>query len=167
MEPSKLTQSVPAEAWAKLAQTANATPEEFKAKYEALLANGPELSQVAVNVGEGQASGDCVKRTFDVSLFKVVGISGYIEFCGSSSSDWSANVHICLDVAGSSVWCTDYTLSPQNLSVCFNPDLALVKGQLCIGIVGANHCFNIHGNVCYWGFGWHCADFNQTLFCFN
>lgn len=166
MEPNQLTQGIPAESWEMLAKLAKTTPEDLKGKYEALLAQGPQRA-VSVAVGEAASDGDCVGRDFNVSLFGIVGISGSVNFCGSSSSDWSATVHLCLDVAGSSVWCTDYTLSPQNVSVCFNPDLAAVKAKLCIGIVGANHCFNVNGNACYWAFGWHCEDFNETLFCFN
>lgn len=182
MESNMMTQGVPAESWAKLAQLAGTTPEEFKTRYESMLTDGPHLEPVGVNVGEAvpatngalqsgaaglEASNDCLERTFDVSLFKVVGVSGKITLCGLGTSDWMAQLHLSLDVAGSSVWSTDYTLSARNSSVCFSPDLFVVKGRLCVGLVGSNLCFNINGNICYWGFGWQCADFNQTLFCFK
>lgn len=169
MDAKTLTQGITNDDWAKLARQANTTPEKLRSQYEALLANHPEgLREISVNVTESKASsGDCVRRDFEISLFKIVGVSGYVEFCGSSGSDWKATFKICLTLAGSSVWCTEYTLSSQNASICFHPDLALVKADLCIGIVGSRLCFNIKGKACYWAFGWHCAEFNETLFCFG
>ena len=170
MDAKMLTQGVSKEDWSQLAKLANTTPEKLQSQYESLLAsNHPQaLREISVSTSEAAASsGDCVRRNFEISLFKIVGLEGYVEFCGSSGDDWQATFHICLTLAGSSVWCTTYTLSSQNTSICFNPDLALVKAELCIGIVGSRHCFNIRGKACYWAFGWHCADFNETLFCFG
>lgn len=168
MTAKQLTQGVSAEDWAKIAKLANITPEELQSKYEAAVAEHPNnLREISVTTSASQDNGNCVRRNFEISLFKIVGIEGYVEFCGTNERDWKATFNVCLTLAGSSVWCTTYTLSPENTSICFHPDLALVKADLCIGIVGSRHCFNIKGKACYWAFGWHCAEFNETLFCFG
>lgn len=168
MEPRTLMQGIPEEQWAIVARQADTTPEQLQSQYEAVIENHPHiLRRIEVKAGDAVQSGDCISRDFDISLFDALGIRGNVEFCGTSSDDWSAKLHVCLVLFGGDVWCTDYTLSPTNASICFNPDLAAVKAQLCIGIVGQNHCFNIHGNGCYWAFGWNCADFNETPFCFG
>jgi hypothetical protein len=168
MDPKTLTQGITADEWAKLAKLAETTPEQLQSQYEAILENHPQiLRKIEVTRGDAVQSGNCIKREFNISLFDILGLVGNVEFCYTSSDDWSAAFHICLEVAGSSVWCTDYTLSPTNTSICYHPNLTAVKADFCVGIIGTNHCFNINGDACYWAFGWHCANFNETLFCFG
>jgi hypothetical protein len=168
MEPRTLTQGITADDWTIVARQAQTTPEQLQSQYEAALQNHPQmLRKIEVSAGDAVQSGDCISRDFDVSLFDVFGIHGNIEFCGTGSNDWSAKLHICLELFGGDVWCTDYTLSPTNASVCYSPDLTAVRAHFCVGIVGQNHCFNLNGNACYWAWTWHCADFNETPFCFG
>jgi len=168
MEPKTLTQGITADDWARLARLAETTPEQLQSQYEAALENHPYiLRKIEVRTGDAVQSGDCIGRDFDISVFDVLGITGNVEFCATSSDDWSAKLHVCLELAGSSVWCTDYTLSPTNTSICYHPDLTAVKADFCIGIVGQNHCFNVNGDACYWALSWHCANFNETPFCFG
>src|SRR5258707_250229 len=170
MDTTTPTQEISAEDWSKLAALAETTPEELQKRYQAILSGDPESRQrIEVTRGDALQNGNCVKRDFNVSLFSVVGLSGNVEFCATSSTDWKAHFVISLDVAGASVWRTEYTLSPTNTSICYNPDVGAAKAQFCVGIVGADHCFNIKGNFCIWAliFGWQCADFNENLFCFG
>jgi hypothetical protein len=154
--------------WQHLAKIANKDADTLKNNYMKAIEDHPKnANSIQVSTTDAIEEGSCVRRKFDVSLFKVVGVSGEVKFCGSSGSDWEAHVHICLNVAGDSVWCTNYKLSPHDAHVCFHPHLVVAKAQLCIGIKGQRSCFNISGNACYWGFGWHCADFDENLFCFR
>lgn len=169
MDTKTLTKGIPDSTWQELAESADIGADDLRQRYEAALeAHHPGgLHTIEVERGEPVKEGDCIRRDFDVSLFKIVGLKGYVEFCGSSGSDWTAKFRICLTAAGSEVWCTEYTLSPTNTSICYHPDLTAVKATLCIGVVGTNHCFNIRGEACYWAFGWHCAKFDENLFCFG
>lgn len=167
MDTKELIKGISADQWTKAASLARLTPEQLQSQYEALLADHPtNLRHIEVTRGAVIQSGDCVKQGFEISLFKIVGLKGNVEFCGPSS-DWSAKYHICLELAGNSVWCTDYTLSPSNTSICYSVDLALVAAQFCVGIVGSNHCFNVNGKAGYWAFGWHWGDFNENVVCFG
>jgi hypothetical protein len=168
MEPRTLTQGITEDDWALVAKLGDTTPEQLQSRYEAHLENHPQmLRKIEVTAGDAVQSGDCISRKFDVSLFDALGIAGDIEFCGTSSDDWSAKLHICLVLLGDEYWCTDYTLSPTDATVCYHPNLAAVKADFCVGIVGQNHCFNLNGQGCYWAFGWNCKGFNETPFCFG
>jgi len=168
MDTNTFTKGVSDQDWARAAKLANITPQQLKTRYEAAVAQHPlNLRKVTVTRGEAVKSGDAIRKDFDISLFDIVGLKGYVEFQGSSSSDWTAAFHICLELAGVSVWCTDETLSPTNAQICYHPDAGGAKADLCLAIQGTNHCFNVSGDACYWAFGWHCGDFNETLFCFG
>jgi hypothetical protein len=164
-----LTQGISDADWSRLAQLAKTTPQQIRTQYEARLAEQTKgLREIEVNRGTPVQSGSCVKRDFDIGLSSMIGLSGYVEFCANSSSDWTAAFHVCLNVAGSSVWCTDETLTPTNAQLCYHPTLVVAKADLCLAIQGSNHCFNISGDACYWALGtWSCVDFNETLFCFG
>lgn len=153
--------------WEKLASGAEVSPAELQSKYEAAVASAAGVHRVTASSADAEAAADCIGKTFGIDLLGVIGIDGSVQFCGSGSNDWSATLDVELKVAGVSVWHTTYTLSPTNASVCFSPDVGVAKAEICIGIVGSNHCFNIHGSACYWSWTWHCADFNETLFCFG
>ncbi|MGH1334531.1 MAG: hypothetical protein ACRBFS_00270 [Aureispira sp.] len=113
-----------------------------------------------------QANGDCETQDFELSLFKIIGVKGSLTLCGSGSS-WSAELKICLVVAGSSVWCTSYRFDPHNLSVCFSPSVGIAKAKLCFNLdIETNKvCLRLNGNACVWAFGWHCGSFDTSLFC--
>jgi hypothetical protein len=112
-------------------------------------------------------SGQCNTQEFEISLFKIIGLSGSLTLCGTSSSDWSAELQACLIVAGAKVWCTTYTFNPHNVSICYDPNVGAAKAHLCfaIQISGNKACLNISGNACVWALWWHCGDFNTTPFC--
>lgn len=114
-----------------------------------------------------QANGNCESQDFEISLFSIVGVKGSLTLCGSDSSDWSAELKLCLIVAGSSVWCTSYKFDPHNLGVCFSPSVGLAKAKLCFSLnIETNKvCLNLNGNACAWAFGWHCGSFDTSLFC--
>ncbi|MDN3380747.1 MULTISPECIES: hypothetical protein [unclassified Pseudoalteromonas] len=114
-----------------------------------------------------KAKNECLTQDFEVSLFKIIGIKGTLTVCGSSTNDWTATLKVCLIVAGASVWCTQYTFDPHNISVCFSPSVGLAKADLCFRIEIHNNkvCLGLSGKACYWAFGWKCANFNETLFC--
>jgi hypothetical protein len=167
LDAKTLSAGISAADWSRLGKLAKADPKALQSQYEAFVAGHPQdLRAIEVKRGAPQQAADCVTRDFSISLFKVLGLNGYVKFCGPAD-DWTATFHICLELFGSNVWCTDYTLSPSNASICYNVDLAAVKASFCVAIQGANHCFNIKGEGCYWAFTWHCKDFNETLFCFG
>ncbi len=165
-----LTQGISDEDWAGLARLANTTPEEIRTRYEALLdkqLNGRQ--KVSVTLGEPLMSGEseeCISRNISINL-GLSAINGTIRFCGTSIINWSATVHLCIDLAGSPIWCTDFILTPFNSKICFHPDLFVLKSSFCVSIEGSKLCLVISGEACYWAFGWHCENFSETLTCFN
>jgi len=166
MDTKTLTKGISDDDWAGLAKLANTTPQQIRSRYEAALAGHPGNLRVKnVTRGNSVKSGDCIRRDFDISLFDLIGLNGYFEFCGTSSTDWNAAVHVCLNVAGAPIWCTDFTLTPSNAQICYSPQFTVVTATLCFAIQGSNLCFNVSGQVFHWAFGWKCEDFNETLFC--
>lgn len=166
-----LESRVSAADWQLMAKHANVGADELKARlleaFEnqegeklAALASTPILSDVTL-------SESCKSQSFEISLFKIIGLSGTLTLCGQSPTDWSAQLKICLLVAGAEVWCTNYKFDPHNLGVCFEPDLVLAKAKLCFKLEDKNNtvCLNINGNACAWIFGWQCGDFDVTVFC--
>lgn len=140
----------------------------------ALVSEGADLEDsraeaplAGLKLGDLQKEGDCFTRDFEVSLFKIVGIKGSLTVCGTSTSDWTAELKVCLTVAGASVWCTSYKFNSHNLGVCFSPNVGLAKAELCFKILihSDKVCLGVSGKACYWAFGWHCASFDETLFC--
>jgi hypothetical protein len=121
------------------------------------------------SVSEIMTAGNCKSQTFEVSLFKIIGVSGTLTLCGNSSSDWSAEVKFCLLVAGASVFCRSFSLDPHNLSVSFDIDTAVANAKISftLNIHNNKACFNIKGKACIWApfIGWKCADFDVTPFC--
>lgn len=131
-----------------------------------LEAQGPgDLSQVKLeDIAEAES---CRSQSFEVSLFKIIGIKGTLKLCGTNSSNWTANLEFCLIVAGSSVWCTSYTFDPHHLRICFSPSVGIAKADLCFELQYGNGkiCLNVKGQACVWAFGWTCGSFDKTLFC--
>lgn len=119
----------------------------------------PVLSKAVV-------SGDCETQNFEVTLFEIIGVRGSLTLCGTSSN-WSAELKVCLVVAGASVWCTTYTFDAHNLSICFSPSVGIAKAQLCfaLNIERDKICLGLNGNACVWAFGWNCGSFDISLFC--
>lgn len=170
MDEKQMIQGISADDWARLAKSAKTTPQQIQSQYEAALAKRlVSLGKVTVKAGAPVKSGDCISRDFDITLYDIISLKGNIQFCSSSQSDWTATYHVCLLLAGNSIWCTDATLTPNSASICYSPDFALVKAQFCLAINGVNLCFNVSGNACYrkWTGSWDCSDFNETVFCFE
>ncbi len=167
MDSKAMINSVSTEDWAQLAKLANVTTEELQSRFAAAMQDFPQmLREITVSSGAGEEANDCTTRTFEISFFKILGIRGTIRLC-TTGRDWTAQITVSLLVLGESVWDTQYTLSSRNTSICFNIDLFLVKGELCLGIVGERLCFNIKGRLCVWTIaGWQCESFNETPFCF-
>ncbi len=157
--------------WQLMAKHAGISPEELKSKVLKALVDldttGHSDEAVVHSVSAPTQSGDCQTQSFEVSLFKIIGISGELTLCGTNSTNWSAELKFCLVVAGSKVWCTSYKFDPHNLSVCFSPSVGLAKADLCFAlqIENGKACLNVSGKACVWGFGWKCGKFNKTLFC--
>jgi len=158
--------------WDRMAKTAGIPADELKAKVVAALEDPQALLREAEvslpTISDAKKTGsDCETQSFEVSLFKIVGLSGDLTLCGTSSSNWSAELKACLIVAGSKVWCTTYKFDPHNLSICYSPSVGVAKADLCfkIQIRGNRACLNISGKACVWGFGWRCGDFDTTVFC--
>lgn len=157
--------------WQLMAKHANVSADELKARLLGALENqaGGKLAAVASTpvLSAVTQSESCKSQSFEISLFKIIGLSGTLTLCGQSISDWSAELKICLLVAGAEVWCTSYKFDPHNLGVCFEPNLALAKAKLCFKLELKNNaaCLNINGNACAWIFGWQCGDFDVTAFC--
>jgi len=167
MDPKILTSGISDDDWARLAKQAKTTPKQLQSQYESFVAEHPQhLREIAVKRGAAEKTQDCITRKFGISLFKVFGINGWVQFCGPSNN-WTATFHIALELFGSDVWHTDYTLNPTNTSICYTVDITAVNAKFCVGIVGTNHCFNISGEGSYWAWTWHHKDFNETLFCFD
>jgi hypothetical protein len=163
-----LTEGISADDWAQLAKFAKTSPEDLKRRYEARLAEHPQnLQKIEIKLGDPVRSGDCLTQPFNIGLFNIIGLSGSVQFCENGGNDWSATGHVSLDVAGSSVWSTDYTLSPNNTSVCYHPSFFAVKADLCFGIMGDKHCFTVSGDACYWAGTWNCGNFDKTVYCFG
>jgi len=168
MDTRTLTKGIADSDWARIAKLANTTPDQIRSAYESALTGHPENLRVkSFTRGNPIKSGDSIRVNFDIGLYKTLSLDGYVEFSGTSSTDWSAAFHVCLELAGNSVWCTDETLTPSNAQICYHPDLAAVKADLCFAIQGSNLCFNVSGDACYWAFGWHCGNFNETVHCFG
>ncbi len=166
-----LESRVSAADWQSMAKHANVGADELKARLLEAFENqeGGKLAEVASTpiLSDVTLSESCKSQSFEVSLFKIIGLSGTLTLCGQSPTDWSAQLKICLLVAGAEVWCTNYKFDPHNLGVCFEPDLVLAKAKLCFKLEDRNNsvCLNINGNACAWIFGWQCGDFDVTVFC--
>ena len=157
------------ETWEQVAKLLNSTVHDAKEKYVAGLENDKAPADTPeVHATELYTTSDnCVQKDFSVSLAKLVGVNVHIKVCGSSSSDWNADVKVCPVLAGTEVECYHYQLSPDHLSYSFHVKLGVAKLKLEIGVKMSRVCFYIKGQACYWGFGWHCSDFDETLFCFR
>lgn len=162
--------------WQLMANHAGVSVEELKKNILSVLAeegqrqlnSKQEEEGIATPVLSGiQADGDCERQDFELTLFEIIGVKGSLTLCGSGSSNWSAELKVCLVVAGSSVWCTTYRFDPHNLSVCFNPSVGIAKAKLCFSLTIETNkvCLNLSGDACVWAFGWHCGSFDVSLFC--
>ena len=152
---------------AMMAKHANISPDELKAKLLDAVQNPDAVAVPAPKLSDMKTQNSCHSQSFEVSLFKIIGVSGTLTLCGESSSDWSAELKACLMVAGSEVWCTTYKFDAHNLGVCFSPSVGIAKAKLCFNLQlsGDKACLNINGNACVWAFGWTCGDFDTTVFC--
>ena len=157
--------------WQRMSKHAGIPAEELKVKLLDALSNLDQIDQTdevpAPQISAVKSSGNCHTQSFSVSLFKVIGISGDLTLCGTNSSNWTAELKVCLIVAGSKVWCTSYQFDPHNLKICYSPSVGLAKADLCFNLKlsGNKACLNVSGKACVWGFGWRCGNFNKSLFC--
>lgn len=166
--------------WKLMAAHAGKSPEELKAILSAGLEQHFLLKQKlqyapaptakaapSVSLAATTQSGDCNTQSFNITLFDVIGLSGTLTLCGTSTSDWSAQLKVCLVVLGAEVVCYQFAFDPHNLGVCWSPNVGIAKASICFNLeISSNKvCLNISGNACVWGFGWHCGDFNVTPFC--
>lgn len=161
------------EGWERMAKTAGVSVDELKERVigaieslgqdarTAALEPHPEVSALT------KTSNDCDSQKFSISLFKVIGLSGELTLCGTSSSNWTASLRVCLIVAGAELWCTTYKFDPHNLGVCFSPNVGVAKADICFNLKlsSGKACLNISGKACYWAFGWSCGKFDTTVFC--
>jgi hypothetical protein len=151
--------------WSRLAQLAKVTPQEIQSRYQQFVeTHTPQVRTLEVKIGKPEKSGECTKKEFDLSLFKLLGIKGFLELCGGGDN-WTLKVHVCLILLGMELWCTDFTLSPQNTHVCFDVDLWLVNAKLCFGVRTSRVCFYVSGRACYFDGGWNCESFDETILC--
>lgn len=158
--------------WQRMAMHAKIDPDELKAKVLKALQGHAAAKDLAVAsdfpvLSDAIKNGSCHTQSFEISLFKIIGLSGSLTLCGDSSTDWSAELKVCLLLAGSEVWCTSYKFDPHNLGVCFEPSVGAAKARLCFNLelVGDKVCLRISGNACVFLFGWQCGDFDTTVFC--
>ena len=158
--------AIPDTEWSKLATLAKTTPEELQQRYQAFVEEHPlHLRKKEVKLGKPEkTSNECIRQNFDITLFDILGIRGYVEICGTPE-DWSLKLHICIVLLGAEVWCQDFVLSTSNPHLCVEVNLFTVKAKLCFGVRGSRACFYISGEACYWAFGWHCASFDETIVC--
>ncbi len=168
MEVKNVHAALTASEWLRIAELTKQPREDLEKRWEAFLSEHPQhLRKIEVTEGETtKTADDCLKKEFSISIFSVLGIKLNVVFCGTSL-DWSLEVRLALLLFGTEVWVTGYTLTPSNASICFSPDLVLVKAKFCIGVSGSKVCLRVWGDACYWGWGWHCADFDETLVCFG
>ena len=164
----KAIESVDQSHWDHLARLTGKPVEDIQAKYSEFVDSMPRvLSQVAVASSETvRTADDCEEKNFDISLLDVIGIRLGVKFCGEGN-DWSAQVKLCLLAFGDELSCYEFTLSPQDTRICLKPNFGIAKFEICVGVRGPDVCLFIEGQACVWAFGWHCADFDQTLFCFG
>jgi hypothetical protein len=158
MDIKKAMEGISQEDFEKAAESAGISVEELKEKYKAAL-----MARTSVATA---ANSDCNRRDFKISIFDIIGVGGFIEFCGTADK-WSADLHVCLIAAGAEVWCADYKLNNDEASVTIGPNVGIAKADLTIGIRGPNACFFVGGEACVWAIGWTCGTMDRTdLFCF-
>jgi len=171
---NSIESKVSPESWVKMAETAGVSVDELKDKIiNAIEGIGQNVRSVATTADHPtvgaltKSSNDCDSQKFSISLFEIIGLSGELTLCGTSSSDWTASLKVCLVVAGAEVWCTTYKFDPHNLGVCFSPSVGVAKADICfnLNISDDKVCLNINGKACYWAFGWSCGKFDTTVFC--
>lgn len=160
--------------WARMAAHAKMSPQDLKNKIlpvlEGMATPGLAAAQVtptAFQLPATTKAAQCETQRFEISLFRIVGISGTATLCGTGAHDWSLELKFCLVLAGAEVWCTSYKFDPHNLGVCFNIDIALLNGQICFKLLvdATKICLNLNGKLCVWALGWHCDQFDVTPFC--
>lgn len=158
--------------WERMAKYANVSASVLKIKLLDALQNQGEVELTTAmpfpRLSDVTPVNDCTSQSFEISLFKIVGLAGTLTLCGDQSTkNWSAELKACLLVADSKVWCTSYRFDPHNISVCFEPNVGVAKAKLCFKLEIANDkiCLNINGNACLWAFGWQCGNFDTTVFC--
>lgn len=144
--------------------------EQIISALEVNVSGGPQttsLSPVTFTVPSSKQAGPCETQDFEISLFKLIGVRGSLTLCGSGSSNWTAELKLCIILAGASVWCTTYKFDPQNLGVCFDINVGLANVNLCIKLMVSPKrvCLNLSGRACIWAFGWQCENFDTTPFC--
>jgi hypothetical protein len=164
--------------WARMAKEADMPASDLKEKVMTELAAvfegtadagrvGNDVGNLEFTLGEAKESGECHTQEFEISLYKIIGLSGELTLCGTSMDDFSAELKFCLVVAGAKVWCASYSFDPHNLSVCFSPDVGAAKAQICFHLRprGNSLCLAISGEACIWTIWWQCERFDETLFC--
>lgn len=164
--------------WERMSKHAGVSPAELKAKLIPALegAFGERATEITaardvqgVRLMALEQKDNCSSQSFEVDLFSIVGLGGTLTLCGTNSHNWSAKLKTCIIVAGSEVWCTTYKFDPHDLSVCFNPNAAAVKGKFCykLKLRRGKICASVKGRACVWTFGWKCRSFKKALFCIS
>lgn len=163
----QVIESIGAEKWERLAELTEKPASELQSKYADFVDSLPRpLPKTQVTSTKAKkTTDDCTEKNFDISLLDVIGIRLGVKFCGDSS-DWSADVKLCLLAFGDELSCYNLHLDSQNAEICLSPNFGIAKFQICVGLRGSNVCLYVKGEACFWAFGWHCADFNEQLFCF-
>ncbi len=155
------------ETWLRLAEPSKIEIQTLKRRFRAFVENHPiPVDQFQVRTGEVRHVGDSTERDFEISIFKLLGIKGWMQFRGPSDN-WTARCHAALLLLGGVVYEFDFTLSPEEASVSYDVDLTLVKATLTFALGGDKHCFWIGGRACYYWVKWNCKKFDQKLFCFG
>jgi hypothetical protein len=158
--------AIPDAEWSKLAELAKTTPEELQQRYRAFVEEHPlHLRKKTVTFGEIEETDDnCRQADFDIGLFDILAIRGHVRFCGTPEN-WVLRHRVNIVLFGEQVWSHEFTLTSQNPSLCLEVNLGAVKAKLCFGVRDRRSCVYISGEACYWAFGWHCANFDETILC--
>ncbi len=106
---------------------------------------------------------NCKTLSFGIDIFKIVGMSAEITLCGDSSW-WTAEVKVCLILAGACVLSRTFTLDPYTLETCLTLEAGVAWARICIGLEQRGNRLDVrtHGKGCYWFFGWNCDTFDVT-----
>jgi len=120
-----------------------------------------------LNVSELKDS-NCKSQKFEISIYKIIGASVEVNLCGTNSTNWSADVKVCLIIAGSCVLSRSFRLDPHNIETCLTLEAGVGWLRICVGLRqrGNKLCVRAHGKGCLWALGWRCADFDVEPVCF-
>ncbi|HIE00836.1 MAG TPA: hypothetical protein EYP59_11210 [Thiotrichaceae bacterium] len=111
---------------------------------------------------------NCKSQPFEISIYKIIGASVEVNLCGTNLTNWSADVKVCLIIAGSCVLSRSFRLDPHNAETCLTLELGVGWLRICVALRqrGNKLCVRAHGKGCLWVLGWHCANFDVEPVCF-